>query len=100
VSRKISGTVRSKNGAGVNVMRTVSAAQSLDGGPGADTMIGGRGPDGYVVDNTGDVVIENANEGTDDDPETLTRPTIDEIVTAMVESRYGTADDFSLGVLV
>ena len=37
----------------------------LDGGAGADTMAGGLGNDTYVVDNVGDVVIENANEGTD-----------------------------------
>jgi Ca2+-binding RTX toxin-like protein len=38
---------------------------TLIGGTGADTMIGGTGDDTYVVDNVGDVVIENANEGTD-----------------------------------
>lgn len=38
---------------------------TLDGGVGADTMIGGRGYDTYIVDNLGDVVIENANEGYD-----------------------------------
>ena len=37
----------------------------LDGGAGADTMAGGLGNDSYVVDNVGDVVIENASEGTD-----------------------------------
>ncbi len=37
----------------------------LNGGGGADTMKGGVGNDTYVVDNTGDVVTENANEGTD-----------------------------------
>jgi len=37
----------------------------LDGVTGADTMEGGAGDDTYVVDNTGDVVTENANEGTD-----------------------------------
>ena len=37
----------------------------LDGGPGADTMIGGLGNDTYIVDNPGDVVVENPNEGTD-----------------------------------
>src|SRR5690242_21738194 len=46
-------------------MRTVSAAQSFDGGPGADTMIGGAGWDGYLVDNAGDQVIENPGEGSD-----------------------------------
>ena len=37
----------------------------LNGGAGADTMIGGAGNDTYFVDNVGDTVIENANEGTD-----------------------------------
>jgi Ca2+-binding RTX toxin-like protein len=38
---------------------------ALDGGTGADTMAGGTGDDAYTVDNTGDVVTENASEGTD-----------------------------------
>jgi len=37
----------------------------LYGGGGADTMIGGAGNDRYQVDNVGDIVTENANEGTD-----------------------------------
>jgi serralysin len=37
----------------------------LDGGAGADTLGGGAGNDQYVIDNPGDVVTENANEGTD-----------------------------------
>ena len=36
----------------------------LDGGAGADTMIGGLGNDTYVVDNAGDVVTER-QRGTD-----------------------------------
>lgn len=35
----------------------------LDGGTGADRMEGGAGSDFYLVDNVGDVVVENANEG-------------------------------------
>jgi Ca2+-binding RTX toxin-like protein len=35
----------------------------LDGRAGADTMIGGAGNDAYFVDNGGDVIVENANEG-------------------------------------
>jgi Ca2+-binding RTX toxin-like protein len=37
----------------------------LNGAGGADTMIGGAGNDTYFVDNAGDLVFENANEGTD-----------------------------------
>jgi Ca2+-binding RTX toxin-like protein len=42
-----------------------AAANTLDGGAGADAMTGGDGNDTYVVDNAGDVVTENALEGTD-----------------------------------
>ena len=37
----------------------------IDGGTGADTMYGGAGDDTYVVDNVGDVVIEEVDEGND-----------------------------------
>jgi Ca2+-binding RTX toxin-like protein len=37
----------------------------IDGGAGADTMTGGKGSDTYVVDDEGDVVVEDADEGTD-----------------------------------
>jgi Ca2+-binding RTX toxin-like protein len=37
----------------------------LDGRGGADAMSGGAGNDVYVVDDAGDTVTENANEGTD-----------------------------------
>ncbi|MCK6405225.1 MAG: cadherin domain-containing protein, partial [Rhodocyclaceae bacterium] len=38
---------------------------TLDGGTGADTLIGGAGDDTYTLDNLGDLIIENAGEGTD-----------------------------------
>ena len=44
----------------------------LDGGRGADRMVGGRGDDLYVVDNAGDVVIEQRGAGTDTVRSTIT----------------------------
>lgn len=37
----------------------------IDGGAGADRLIGGLGNDRYTVDDAGDVIVENAGEGTD-----------------------------------
>ena len=42
-----------------------SGNNTLNGSAGGDTLIGGTGNDTYVVDATGDVVTELANEGTD-----------------------------------
>ncbi|MFL6844373.1 MAG: calcium-binding protein [Allosphingosinicella sp.] len=43
-----------------------ASANVIDGGAGADTMTGGAGNDIYYVDNAGDTVVENANEGIDE----------------------------------
>jgi Ca2+-binding RTX toxin-like protein len=48
-----------------NVITGNSGNNTLDGRAGSDTLIGGPGNDTYIVDNAGDVVTENANEGTD-----------------------------------
>ncbi len=48
-----------------NVLVGNSGNNVLNGQIGADTMSGGLGNDGYIVDNSGDIVIENADEGTD-----------------------------------
>jgi Ca2+-binding RTX toxin-like protein len=52
------------NAAG-NQLTGNSAANILDGRGGTDTLAGGKGNDTYVVDNTGDIVIEVASGGTD-----------------------------------
>jgi Ca2+-binding RTX toxin-like protein len=51
--------------ASANVLVGAEGDDTLDGGAGADTLIGGIGNDTYRVDNVGDVVVENASEGTD-----------------------------------
>jgi Ca2+-binding RTX toxin-like protein len=52
-------------GAGSDDLIGNSAANVLDGGGGADWMTGLGGNDTYVVDDPGDIVVEQANEGTD-----------------------------------
>jgi serralysin len=48
-----------------NLLISNGGNDRLDGGLGADTMMGGAGNDTYVIDNPGDVVVEDANGGTD-----------------------------------
>ena len=58
-------------GAGNDVLHGNGGDDILDGGTGADTMDGGTGNDVYLVDDAGDVVIENPGEGTDEVRTTL-----------------------------
>jgi len=48
-----------------NIIQGNDGNNTLNGLAGADTMSGHAGNDTYVVDNAGDVVIEQAGEGTD-----------------------------------
>lgn len=55
------------NGLGGNdTLNGLGGNDTLDGGTGNDAMNGGAGNDLYIVDSSGDVVNENANEGIDE----------------------------------
>jgi Ca2+-binding RTX toxin-like protein len=76
-------------GSGNDSIRTGSGSDYIDGGAGTDTMIGGAGSDIYLVDNSGDVVTENANEGTDEVRTTLATYSLASLVN--IENLTGTA---------
>ncbi|MGA8157230.1 MAG: calcium-binding protein, partial [Rhodoplanes sp.] len=52
-------------GGGNDAFAAGAGNDTIDGGLGIDAMSGGSGNDTYFVDNLGDAVYENANEGTD-----------------------------------
>jgi len=65
------------NGAGGNdIINGGAGNDRIDGGTGADQMYGGIGNDTYTVDDIGDQVFENANEGGDHVRTTLSTYTL------------------------
>jgi Ca2+-binding RTX toxin-like protein len=48
-----------------NALNGNGGDNQLNGGLGADTMAGGAGDDTYLVENAGDLVVENSGEGMD-----------------------------------
>ncbi|MGM4905210.1 DUF4347 domain-containing protein [Tardiphaga sp. 866_E4_N2_1] len=59
-----------------NIITGNAGGDTLDGGGGNDTLIGGLGNDTYYIDSVGDVIVENAGEGTDIVRTTLTNYTL------------------------
>lgn len=60
-----SGAIALTGNGAANLLEGAAGANTLDGAGGADTMIGHAGNDTYIVDNVGDVVTEDADEGLD-----------------------------------
>ncbi len=48
-----------------NTITGNSGNNTIDGGSGGDRMVGNAGDDTYIVDDTGDVIVESAGGGTD-----------------------------------
>jgi len=61
----LAGSLTGNGNALANMLVGNSDSNTLDGKAGADAMFGGGGDDTYVVDDAGDVVSENDNEGID-----------------------------------
>jgi Ca2+-binding RTX toxin-like protein len=79
---------------GADILIGTGGDDYLDGGAGADTMSGLAGNDVYIVDNAGDVVIENPGEGTD-----RINSLVDHTLSSNVENLWlvGTADVSGVG---
>jgi len=96
--------VGNNNGTGIgnSLANTITGDDSnntLDGKAGADVMVGGDGHDTYFVDNTGDVVTEMNNEGTDTIKTTLSSYSIKELINVENLSLMGTAAGNATGNL-
>ena len=61
-----------KTGSGNDDLTGGNGNDTLNGGSGVDILIGLKGNDSYVVDNTGDIIIENLNSGIDTVESSLT----------------------------
>jgi Ca2+-binding RTX toxin-like protein len=61
---------------GTDTLTAGAGGQLLNGGTGADSMAGGAGDDTYIVDDAGDTVTENANQGIDTVETTLVSYTL------------------------
>ena len=60
-----SSAINATGNAVANILTGNAGANQINGAAGADTMRGGAGNDTYIVDNSGDVVSEALNSGTD-----------------------------------
>jgi Ca2+-binding RTX toxin-like protein len=82
-------------GTGDDTLNGFAGNDTLDGGAGADSMVGGTGDDVYFVDNVGDTIVEQANEGIDEVRASLdyTLPAFVNNLTLVASAYHGTGND-------
>lgn len=84
-------------GGGNDILTGGTGADLLDGGTGNDTMTGGLGNDTYVVDSTGDRIVELNMQGTDEVRTALTNyalaDTLENLTYTGTASFTGTGND-------
>ena len=73
---------------GNDVLTGGAGNDTLDGGAGADKLTGGGGDDIYIVDNTGDKTVEDANGGID-----LVRASVNWVLSANIDKLEITGSD-------
>jgi Ca2+-binding RTX toxin-like protein len=64
-SKSFADTIKNAASAFADYLEGTEANNTIDGGAGADTMVGLGGNDTYMVDSTSDVIIEQVNGGRD-----------------------------------
>lgn len=88
-----------RGGTGNDLLDGRAGADLLDGGAGADTMIGGAGHDSFVVDDPGDLVVEEQGGGIDAitaaTPAAVTLPAGVEILRLGTLGRVGIGSGFA-----
>ncbi|HEY0028114.1 MAG TPA: M10 family metallopeptidase C-terminal domain-containing protein, partial [Allosphingosinicella sp.] len=77
-------------GSGNDTLVGLEGNDLLVGGAGNDTFAGGAGDDGYVVDEAGDIVTEQAAEGSDTVSTTLAVYTLGDNIEALRSTAIGT----------
>ena len=78
-------------GAGADIVQTGADDDIVDGGEGADSMSGGTGDDDYFVDDAGDTISENFDEGDDSVATALADFTLPEYVEQLIYTGSGSA---------
>ncbi|MBX7146842.1 MAG: hypothetical protein K1X44_06000, partial [Alphaproteobacteria bacterium] len=83
---------------GDNTIKGNDGNNRLDGGKGKDALVGGKGDDTYLIDDVGDIVTENSNEGRDKVESSLTYTlgnNLEDLILTGISDLNGTGNDLN-----